>query len=278
MRNLKLSLLSVLLLLSVKSYSKQVDTPSKNTENNSYNSLFGHKKLMANENNNGNTNENEEVCDQELVHITANYGNNFYVLCLETDEDNRITGFRYNTYHEETEQFIKSKSYNGSELGLYNCTNHHSNEAPHEISLANRNFQASLDNATQNDLSRSILGIRNNNDDTTSENCISNQTINIGSKFGFRALYFQTSYFNFYQGGDLYFTYLSSPFDHSYEQLGLRLSKYEDRWILSDIENQRVMALSVEMNRSWLVLKMFPTGINNIRPIYEDEKELEGSE
>ena len=227
----------------------------------------GHDRLMAYENNN--EGEEEETCDQELAHITVvNSGNNCYVFCLETDENNRIKSFRYNTYDKDTHEFIESKVYDEEDLGVSSCTYPHSGET-NETFLANQDTQLPLSSAPRAELSRRVLGIKDNG--TNSDNCISNQTVNIGSKYGFRALYLQTSYFNFYQGGDLYFTYLSSFLDKSYETLGLRLSRHNDEWILSDIDNQRVRALEVEMYKSLFLFGIIPLGIKSIRPIYAEE-------
>ena len=232
----------------------------------------GYNNLIASENDSNNVNndtdsENEEICDQELFYITSNYGDKFYILCLETNEDNRrITGIRYNTYHEKTREFIKSKVYNEDDLGFNDCIHASSNE-PHQEPLTNQN--PSSNNTSQNHLSK--LNSKNTNN-TLSTDCISSQTTNIGS---FDVLYFQTSHFSVYQGGDLYFSYLSSPFDSSYESLGLRLSKQNDRWTLTDLNNQRVRALNFDLNKPWYLINKFPSGINSILPIYEERERPE---
>ncbi len=242
---------------------------------------IGHNKLIANGNNDRNTqrgelfnNESEEICDQRLAHITADYGGNFYVLCLETDENNRIKGFHYNTYRRKTSEFVNGKAYNEDELGLHNCTPSHLNKVSHEMPLRNQNSQATLNNTNtvsnqlslNNDVNFPVAG-----DNTNFENCISNQTIDMGSTIGFSALYLQTSHFSVDQGGYLYLTYLSSPFDRSYETLGLHLFKYNNNWILSDLNNQRITALDVDLNKPWYLIKALPSGINDIRPIYEED-------
>ena len=57
----------------------------------------------------------------------------------------------------------------------------------------------------------------------------------MASEFGFDLLYFQTSYFDTDQGGDLYLDYLAFPCDRSYERLGLRLFKSNNEWMPSDV-------------------------------------------
>ena len=234
----------------------------------------GYDGLMAYENNN----EDEEICDQELAHITVvNYGNKFYVFCLEIDENNRIKGFRYNAYNEDTHEFIKSKAYGDKDFGVNNCEYPGLGET-NEIFLANRDTQLPLNSTDRAELSRRVLGIQDPID-TNSDDCISNQTIDLGSKYGVRALYFQTSYFNFYQGGDFYFTYRPHSFGGSYERLGLRLSRHNDEWRLSDINNEKVTALEVEMYRPWFSVRI-PLGIQSIRLYVEEnmiyEEEVEG--
>ena len=233
---------------------------------------FGYNKTMANENqsatNEPTNNEDEEICDQELAQITiVNYGDKLYVLCLETDENNRIKGLRYNTHHEETLEFLESKIYHKDQLGLelHGCTPSYLAETSHETPLANQDLKAPLNSADQNELSRAVLGIEDN---TNPKSCISSRRINIDR---LKFLRLQTSHFNAYEGGDLSVGYRSHLVDFSYERLYLRLSKYNDEWILSDIDDHRVRALDVEINRPRLLFGA-PFGIKSIQLIYEEDE------
>ena len=234
--------------------------------------------LIANANNNNDTNndidnENEEVCDQELIHITANYDKSF-ILCLETNESKRkIEGFRYNTYHKDTQEFIKGKTYNGDDLGLNDCTHTPSNEVSQKIPLANRDSQPSFSSAPQNELPQPVPEVEDN---VNSDSCTSDYRIDITFKFNF-ALYLQSRSFSIYQGGDLYFSYLSSPTDRTYETLGLRLSRHDDNWSLTDLDNHRVTALDVDLNKRWYS-GYIPFGINSMLPILYREEEEEDEE
>ena len=254
MRNLRWVLLCIL-FLGFEFYGEHLGISlleNENRENNtSYGSVFGQNRLIANENSDRNANnksidnENEEVCDQELVYITVNFGDKFYILCLETDENHRIKGLRYNTYHKETHEFIRSRIYNEDDLGLHDCIS--SDEIANGISLSSNDF---------------IIG-------NNTAGCTSSQRINLASKFGFNFLNLQTSHFNVHQGGNLNFSYIAYPMDRSHERLDMRLFRYNDEWRLGDIDNQRIITLDVELNRVWLFFKKIPVGIDKIHPIYE---------
>ena len=271
MNHLKWAPLYALLLLSVESYGENLDISSlENTRSHKGYKLFSerNRSLIANKNatsiSHGNDDE-EEICDQRLVHITTDYGDDFYIFCLETDENNRIKNFRYNTYNKETHDFVKSKVYNESELKLNHCIPSNSNERYSKVFLESQNSQY-LNNTNQvfND---ELYELDLENQDNSVNSCASGWRVSMASKWGYDFLYLQTSYFDADQGGDLYFDYLSSPSDRSYERLGFRLFKHDNRWVINDVRNnQRIDTLDVKINRFWIT--GIPIGITSIHFIY----------
>ena len=208
-----------------------------------------------------NLSKNIEKCDNELVRIVANHGSSFFIMCLETDENERIKGFHYNSYHEDTEQFQSRKTFDEDQLEFNNCSA--SDETHFFASQNSNNFERSSRAA---DYSR----IRNKFD---KDECVSTKTIDIVSMMGINFLNLELSQFTVDRGGHLQFSYKSNPFDPSYESLDLRLFRRNNEWMLGDANDDRIVTFDVELKKIWL-FKPVVVGIKKINPMYEEDQNL----